>query len=168
MAVEYVREGNVGYITLDKPPANSYDLAFMEELGGCVRSAAEDDGAGAVILRSASERFFSAGADIKAFNANGVEENMAMIRRAHEALSEMARTPKVFIAEIGATALGGGLEVAQSDLFFARAAKSHATVVLFGRGVVDETFTSPCPLRRHRRVSGHACSSGTRPTCRAG
>src|ERR687883_1494508 len=119
MAVEYTREGSVGYITLDNPPANSYDLSFMEELGGCVRSAAEDEGAGAVILRSASERFFSAGADIKAFNANGVEENMAMIRRAHEALSEMARTPKVFIAQIGATALGGGLEMAMAcDLRF--------------------------------------------------
>ena len=119
MAVEYGREGNVGYITLDKPPANSYDLAFMEELGGCVRSAAEDDGAGAVILRSASERFFSAGADIKAFNANSVEENMRMIRQAHEALSEIARTPKVFVAQIGATALGGGLEMALAcDLRF--------------------------------------------------
>jgi len=119
MAVEYSREGAVGYITLDKPPANSYDLAFMEELGGCVRSAAEDDGAGAVTLRSGSERFFSAGADIRAFDANGVEENMAMIRRAHEALSEMARTPKVFIAQIGATALGGGLEMALAcDLRF--------------------------------------------------
>ena len=119
MAVEYSREGSIGYITLDKPPANSYDLEFMEELGGCVRSAAEDDGAGAVILRSGSERFFSAGADIKAFNANGVEENMAMIRRAHEALSEIARTPKVFIAQIGATALGGGLEMALAcDLRF--------------------------------------------------
>jgi enoyl-CoA hydratase/carnithine racemase len=119
MAVEYSREGAVGFITLDKPPANSYDLAFMEELGGCVRSAAEDDGAEAVILRSGSERFFSAGADIKAFHANGVEENMAMIRRAHEALSEIARTPKVFIAQIGATALGGGLEMALAcDLRF--------------------------------------------------
>src|SRR5919206_4140681 len=119
MAVEYSREGSVGYITLDKPPANSYDLAFMEELGGCVRSAAEDDGAGAVILRSGSERFFSAGADIRAFDANSVEGNMAMIRQAHESLSEMARTPKVFVAQIGATALGGGLEMALAcDLRF--------------------------------------------------
>jgi len=109
MAVEYSREGNVGYITLNKPPANSYDLSFMEDLAGCVRSAAEDDGAGAVVLRSGSERFFSAGADIKAFNANSVEDNMRMIRQAHEGLSEIARTPKMFIAQIGATALGGGL-----------------------------------------------------------
>ena len=120
MAVEYSSEGGVGYITLDKPPANSYDLSFMEDLAGCVRSAAEDDGAGAVILRSGSEKFFSAGADIKAFNANSVEDNMAMIRQAHEGLSEIARTPKMFIAQIGATALGGGLEMALAcDLRFA-------------------------------------------------
>ena len=119
MAVDYSREGSVGYITLNKPPANSYDLAFMEELGGCVRSAAEDDEAGAVILRSASERFFSAGADIKAFNQNSVEDNMDMIRLAHESLSEMALIPKVFIAQIGATALGGGLEMTMAcDLRF--------------------------------------------------
>ena len=119
MAVEYTREGDLGYITLDKPPANSYDLEFMEELSECIRSAAEDGESGAVILRSGSDRFFSAGADIKAFNANSTEDNMRMIRTAHEGLAEISRTPKVFIAQIHATALGGGLEMALAcDLRF--------------------------------------------------
>ena len=119
MAVEYSREGGVGYITLNNPPANSYDLSFMEELGESVDAAAGDDGARAVILRSASERFFSAGADIKAFNENTTEKNMEMIRTAHENLARIAETPKVFIAQIGATALGGGLEMALAcDLRF--------------------------------------------------
>lgn len=119
MAVEYTREGNIGYITLDKPPANSYDLEFMEELAGCIRSAAEDEESGAVILRSGSDRFFSAGADIKAFNANSTEDNMRMIETAHAGLAEISRTPKMFIAQIHATALGGGLEMALAcDLRF--------------------------------------------------
>lgn len=119
MAVEYTREGNVGYITLDNPPANSYDLEFMEELSECIRSAAEDERSGAVILRSGSDRFFSAGADIKAFNANSTEDNMRMIQTAHEGLAEISRIPKVFVAQISATALGGGLEMALAcDLRF--------------------------------------------------
>ena len=119
MAVEYSREDNIGYITLNNPPANSYDLSFMEELGGSVDAAAGDEGARAVIFRSASERFFSAGADIKAFNANPPEKNMDMIRTAHENLGRIADIPKVFIAQIHATALGGGLEMALAcDLRF--------------------------------------------------
>jgi enoyl-CoA hydratase/carnithine racemase len=119
MAVEYSRVGNVGYVTLNNPPANSYDLAFMQELGECVDAAAGDDGARAVILRSALDRFFSAGADIKAFNANTTEKNMEMIRTAHESLGRIAETPKVFVAQIHATALGGGLEMALAcDLRF--------------------------------------------------
>lgn len=119
MAVEYSREGSIGYITLNNPPANSYDLSFMEQLGESVDAAAGDDGARAVIFRSASERFFSAGADIKAFNANPPEKNMDMIRTAHENLGRIAQIPKVFIAQIHATALGGGLEMALAcDLRF--------------------------------------------------
>jgi enoyl-CoA hydratase/carnithine racemase len=119
MAVEYSREGNVGYITLNNPPANSYEYSFMEELGERVDAAADDAGARVVIFRSALDRFFSAGADIKAFNANTAEKNMDMIRLAHENLGRIAETPKIFIAQIGATALGGGLEMALAcDLRF--------------------------------------------------
>ena len=119
MAVEYSREGSIGYITLNNPPANSYDLSFMQELGKSVDAAAGDDGARAVIFRSASERFFSAGADIKAFDANPPEKNMDMIRTAHENLGRIAEIPKIFIAQIHATALGGGLEMALAcDLRF--------------------------------------------------
>ena len=119
MAVEYAREGSVGYITLNNPPANSYDLAFMRELGECIDAAAGDDEARAIILRSAVERLFSAGADIKAFNENPPEKNMDMVRVAHENLARIAETPKIFIAQIAATALGGGLEMALAcDLRF--------------------------------------------------
>ena len=73
-----------------------------------------------VVVRSASERFFSAGADVKAFNENSVEANMEMIRVSHETLSSIATIPKLFIAEINAHALGGGLEIALAcDLRFA-------------------------------------------------
>ena len=119
MAVTYTREGQVGFITLNRPPANSYDFAFMEELDSCIRAAGDDVGARAVIVHSALERFFSAGADVKAFAANPAERSMDMIRLAHRALGSISRIPKIFIAQIAGNALGGGLEIALAcDLRF--------------------------------------------------
>src|SRR3954471_15622036 len=119
MAVTFSAEGAVGYVTLDKPPANSYDKDFMDEMGAAVDAAASDGAVKAVIVRSASKRFFCAGADIKAFLANDTAGNMAMIERGHEVLASIARVPKVFIAQLEGHALGGGLEISLAcDLRF--------------------------------------------------
>jgi enoyl-CoA hydratase/carnithine racemase len=101
-----------GAIILDNPPANSYDIEFMRELAGAVDAAGSDAGARVVVLRSASEKFFSAGADVKRFLANDVDANMEMIRVAHDALATISRSPKLFVACIAGHALGGGLEMA--------------------------------------------------------
>ncbi len=111
MPVSFAAEGGLGFITLDNPPANSYDIEFMRELAASI-DAATDSPARVVIVRSASEKFFSAGADVKRFLANGVEGNMEMIRLAHEALAAIARSPKLFVAYVAGHALGGGLEIA--------------------------------------------------------
>jgi enoyl-CoA hydratase/carnithine racemase len=119
MAVSFAAEGAIGYITLDKPPANSYDKEYMDELGSAVDAAAGDDAVKVVIVRSASKKFFSAGADIKAFMANDTAANMAMIERGHEVLAGIARIPKIFIAQVEGHALGGGLEISLAcDLRF--------------------------------------------------
>ena len=119
MAVELSPDGAIGYIVLDRPPANSYDKDFMDELGQAVEAAAIDEEIKVVIVRSASKRFFSAGADIKAFLANDTAGNLAMIERGHEVLASIARIPKVFIAQIEGHALGGGLEISLAcDLRF--------------------------------------------------
>ena len=77
MAVTAEVKDRVGWITLDRPPDNTYDPAFLEELDRCVGEVAEAEVAVAVI-RSASDKFFSAGADVKAFLERSPEENMVM------------------------------------------------------------------------------------------
>jgi enoyl-CoA hydratase/carnithine racemase len=67
MAVTLAKERGVGVITLDRPPANSYDIAFAREFGSCIDDARVDEEIGAVVLRSASEKFFCAGVDVGAF-----------------------------------------------------------------------------------------------------
>ena len=123
MAVSFSAQGRVGEIVLDNPPANSYDIEFMRELAAAIAAAGED-AARVVVVRSASEKFFSAGADVKRFLANDVESNMEMIRLAHEALLSIARSPKLFVAYIAGHALGGGLEIARAcDLRYAAAGR---------------------------------------------
>lgn len=120
MPVTYAADGAVGTITLDNPPANSYDIDVMRELADAIGAAGQDDGVRVVVLRSASERFFCAGADVKRFLANDLDANMDMIRLAHEALASIARSPKLFVAWIAGHALGGGLEMALAcDLRYA-------------------------------------------------
>lgn len=118
--ITYSTEGGVGIVTIDRPPANSYDMSFMQDLDAAVESAAQDDNVKVVLVRSASEKFFCAGADIKAFRANSVEENMTMIAFAHETLAMISHIPKIFIAVVGGHAYGGGLEIGLAcDLRFA-------------------------------------------------
>jgi enoyl-CoA hydratase/carnithine racemase len=102
---------SVAYVTLDNPPANSYDLAFMQAFAAEVDEAIASD-ARVVIVRSASEKFFSAGADVKRFLEGDVEANMEMIRLSQGVFRRMAAAQQVFIAHIAGHALGGGLEIA--------------------------------------------------------
>jgi enoyl-CoA hydratase/carnithine racemase len=102
---------SVASVTLDNPPANSYDLDVMRKFAADVDAAIDSD-ARVVIVRSASEKFFSAGADVKKFLDGDVESNMAMIRTSQAAFRRMAAAEQVFIAYVNGHALGGGLEIA--------------------------------------------------------
>jgi enoyl-CoA hydratase/carnithine racemase len=102
---------SVASVILDNPPANSYDLAVMQKFAADVDEAIASE-ARVVVVRSAGEKFFSAGADVKRFLEGDVEANMEMIRTSQAAFGRMAAAEQVFIAHIAGHALGGGLEIA--------------------------------------------------------
>src|SRR5213593_3346837 len=112
MAVRLEKQDSIGHIVLDRPPANSYDKTFMEELEAAIDEAARDDAVKAILLRSAGEKFFSAGADVSVFARSGLDEQNAFVVCANEAMGKLETTPKVVVAAIGGHCLGGGLEIA--------------------------------------------------------
>jgi enoyl-CoA hydratase/carnithine racemase len=117
--VTFERDGHVGVITLDNPPANSYDLEAMRFFASAVEEAIASP-ARVVLLKSGSAKFFSAGADVKKFLDGDVDANMEMIRTSQAAFRRMAGAPQVFIAHINGHALGGGLEITlAADLRYA-------------------------------------------------
>ena len=120
MPVRLEKEGAVGIIVLDRPPANSYDYAFLRSFAAAVDDARVDPEIRAVLVTSASERFFSAGADVSAFAAGTARSRVMTALLAHETFRKMENTPLVFIAVIAGHCLGGGFEMALAcDLRFA-------------------------------------------------
>jgi enoyl-CoA hydratase/carnithine racemase len=112
MAVRLEKQDSIGHIVLDRPPANSYDRAFMEELDAAIEDARRDDIVKAIIVRSANEKFFSAGADVSVFAKSGLDEQNAFVVCANEAIGKFESTPKAVVAAINGHCLGGGLEIA--------------------------------------------------------
>src|SRR5213595_1663082 len=112
MAVRFEKQDSIGHIVLDRPPANSYDKAFMEELDAAIEASRRDDAVKAIVLRSANEKFFSAGADVSVFAKSGLDEQNAFVVCANDAMGKFESTPKVVVAAINGHCLGGGLEMA--------------------------------------------------------
>lgn len=100
MAVTLEREGGVGLIVLDRPPANSYDYDFLRQFGSAIDDARVADGICAVVVSSALEKFFSAGADVAAFQAGTANHRSMTALLAHEVFRKMENTPMVFVADL--------------------------------------------------------------------
>lgn len=105
------KECGKAIITLNRPPANSYYLEYLQLLSDTIKEIDLDGSTKVVLINSTSEKFFCAGADIKIFSANTSEENAKMVVAAREVTTAITDSNKIFIAAISGHCLGGGLEL---------------------------------------------------------
>jgi enoyl-CoA hydratase len=108
-------------IRLNRPPVNALVPELQEELIEALNRVKGDEATRVVVLTSAIDRVFMAGADIKAMGGQGGfdRENPATLervaqssRRSQAAFTEIEHFPKPLIAAINGHALGGGCELA--------------------------------------------------------
>jgi enoyl-CoA hydratase/carnithine racemase len=103
------KEGMVGIITLNRPPANPFNYAAVDNLSKALTELEKDKDVRAVIITGSGESAFSAGFDVKSF---ADPMNVWMPRFGHITFSRIERFPKPVIAAINGFALGGGFELA--------------------------------------------------------
>lgn len=112
MSLVLERDGHTAILTLDNPPANTWTPESLAELRETLETLAADRDVYALILASRSEKFFSAGADLKALNHDDKGRAFAFAAAFGEAFEALAAFPGVTIAAITGYAMGGGLEAA--------------------------------------------------------
>ena len=106
------KEGNIGIITLNRPPANSVNFALLKDLDRALDQFEEDKEIRALIITGAGEKGFSAGFDVtEAARAAEIGNTGRAV------FSRIERYPKPVVAAINGYALGGGCELTMACHF---------------------------------------------------
>ncbi len=99
----------VATLTLDRPPVNAMTVRFYEEITRAFETAGADRSIRCIVLRSASDRAFSAGLDLKEFVATkSAEDDQARSDVVARMFGAVEDTPVPTIVAIDGPALGAG------------------------------------------------------------
>lgn len=112
-------------ISFNRPPTNPLSSEFGQELLNAFSEAAKMDDINVVVVTSALEKAFIAGADIKEMAAMDENESENFSKLLQDANNKLSGMKKVTIAAINGHALGGGCELAMAcDYRFMKAGKA--------------------------------------------
>jgi enoyl-CoA hydratase/carnithine racemase len=110
------RHGGITTLTLSSPPVNAISEAWLRAFESRLDEVAGDAQCAVLHLRS-DQKVFCAGADLTEIRnridaPDGADRMYAYVAAIQRLFARIERLPKVTLAEIGGTALGGGLELA--------------------------------------------------------
>jgi len=114
------RRGGTVVLTLDHPPVNVLSRPVLDSLLDRLQAIEADPEARVVVLASACEKAFAAGADIKEMAPMGPDEARVHGGRGQAVTRAIERLPLPVIAAVHGVCLGGGCEIALAcDLILA-------------------------------------------------
>jgi crotonobetainyl-CoA hydratase len=140
------REANILEVTLDRPKANAIDLETSRLLGQTFKSFRDDPELRVAIVRTAGDKFFSAGWDLKAAaSGDAVDGDYGV--GGFGGLQELRDMNKPVIACVHGMAVGGGFELALAcDLIYASENSSFALPEIKA-GTLADAATIKLPRR---------------------
>jgi enoyl-CoA hydratase len=104
-------ERHVAWIDFNRPPINAFNRQMVDETHRAVAAALADPMARVIVLASAIERYFSAGADLNVFKGLSPAGVRDWAARCHQVARLLRGAGKPLLAAINGTAVGGGLEM---------------------------------------------------------
>lgn len=140
------REGGILEVTLDRPKANAINLQTSREMGLVFESFRDDPELRVAIVRTAGDKFFSAGWDLKAAaDGDAVDGDYGV--GGFAGLQELRDLNKPVLACVNGMAVGGGFELALScDMILASAHSSFALPEIKA-GTLADAATIKLPKR---------------------
>jgi len=109
--VRFERRGSTALLTLDNPPVNVLSKIVLDALSARLAEAESDPAARVVVLASASEKAFAAGADIREMAGMGPDQARVHGGRGQAITRQIELLPLPVIAAVHGIALGGGCEI---------------------------------------------------------
>lgn len=145
-SVTTVSKDGILEVTLDRPKANAIDLATSRAMGDVFQAFRDDAEHRVAIVRTAGEKFFSAGWDLKgAADGDAVDSDYGV--GGFAGLQELRDLNKPVIAAVNGMAVGGGFELALSaDLIIAADTASFALPEI-NAGTLADAATIKLPKR---------------------
>ena len=159
----FEKRGCVGLVTLNRPKAlNALTIDMINALSEQLKQWESDEGVKAVVLTSASERAFSAGADIRFIYQNRANPPYDFFRVEYLMNCAMFRYPKPYISLVDGIVMGGGVGLSFHGRYIAAGSKTLFAMPETGIGFFPDVGGAYFLPRMPRNVGIYCGMTGAR------